>query len=186
MSTTFSLDKSLTMNYSCGKCGGMKSQRRGRRDIPWRERLSHPDYQGSWKITGINICRLRQNKKGWTVQEFADRFPKENGEIGCNPSHISNIEKGNKFIGGKQILKLAELFEVNIEELYRTYDELPIVIKRMSTILKLIADDPRYDLIPILNGIITVYSRKLPQTEEISAIIKETARPDWGKKETEV
>jgi transcriptional regulator with XRE-family HTH domain len=76
---------------------------------------------------GELIQKLRKDK-GWTVREFLDKFDK-----GISPSYITRIEQYDEIPSPEFIIKIAEIFNCNTEELLECARK--IKVKKFDDIL---------------------------------------------------
>lgn len=63
-------------------------------------------------IFGLKLKQFRQNK-GWSLQEFSEK-------TGISPSYLNEIEKGKKYPKTDKILILAQILEIDYDELIST------------------------------------------------------------------
>lgn len=76
-----------------------------------------------------NIKRLRK-QKGWSQTELAE-------QIGSHPSHVNRIETGKYKPSVDVLVKLADVFDVSLDALFRVIDSMLIKQK----ILKLVSQE---------------------------------------------
>jgi len=87
---------------------------------------------------GSTITKLRQ-QKGWTHAELAQR-------LGMHPNHVGRWEKNQMRPRSKTLEKLAELFEVRLEELIASEGEVSAQLaKEDPELAELVTQIPSLD-----------------------------------------
>jgi len=150
-----------------------------------RKRLRNRDF---WElehaVTAYNLRRLREGKK-LTTEQLADLY-------GSNEkSYFIALESGKRGLGPKTRKKLAAIFGVDESEFLRDprreqgvapskaeqdSELLLEFLDKMTMLLALMRKDPRASLLPLLDGLIALYGRKMPDEKEVQEIIRKTAR----------